>query len=237
MSDFSRLVADLNKLASKSKASILQRFFKTAPGQYGAGDIFLGIKVPDQRKIAKKYAYLSLKELKRLLESEIHEFRLVALLILVEQYEQVTDLKTKEKIVKFYLSQRLRVNNWDLVDLSVYKILGDWLLIKTSERKILDKLAVSRNLWERRIAMVATYAFIKKGQTKETLRLAKKLLKDEHDLVHKAVGWMLREVGKRVSKKELLIFLDQNSKNMPRTALRYAIEHLSPSERENYLKK
>lgn len=236
MTDLQKITNDLNKLANKPQASILQRFFKTAPGQYGAGDVFLGIKVPVQRKIAKKYSYLNLKDLKALLESKIHEFRLVALLILVEQYEKAADLKTKEKIVKFYLSQRLRINNWDLVDLSVYKILGDWLLLRTSELKILDKLASSKNLWERRIAIIATFAFIKKGQAKETLNLAKKLLKDEHDLIHKAVGWMLREVGKRVSKKKLLIFLDQNSKNMPRTALRYAIEHLSPSEREYYLK-
>ena len=199
--------------------------------------IFIGIKVPVTRKIALKYVNLELKDVSVLLKNPIHEFRLAALLILVAKYQKTNDKKLKEKIVNFYLKHTKQINNWDLVDLSVAKILGDYLLIADKKNEILDKLVKSKNLWERRMAMIATYAFIQKGRAEETLSLAKKLLKDEHDLMHKAVGWMLREVGKRVDKKKLLTFLDVEAKNMPRTALRYAIEHFSPKERENYLKK
>jgi len=235
MSNLKELVQELHSYANKSQATILQRFFKTKPGQYGAGDVFLGLKVPLTRRLALKYSNLDRAGITSLLANKIHEFRLVGLLILIRQYEIAKDLKTKKAIVDFYLKNTRGINNWDLVDLSVYKILGDFLLLEKRALKILNKLVSSKNLWERRMAMIATFAFIKEGQTTETFRIAKKLLKDEHDLIHKAVGWMLREVGKRVSKSELLEFLDHHRKIMPRTALRYAIEHLSPAERKYYL--
>ncbi len=152
------------------------------------------------------------------------------------KHEKAINRAEKSKIVKFYLQHAKHINNWDLVDLSVAKILGDYLLLE-KKNLILDKLAQSKNLWERRMAMIATYAFIQKGRAQEALALAKKLLSDEHDLMHKAVGWMLREVGKRVDKKKLTAFLNTHGKNMSRTSLRYAIEHLTPAEREYYLKK
>lgn len=237
MSDLARLVKELKSRVDSKQAAIAQRFFKTGPGQYGAGDVFLGLKVPLQRQIVRRYATLDLKSIQALLNSKFHEFRLVGLLILIEQYQRAGDLKTKSRLVGFYLKNTRRINNWDLVDLSVYKILGDYLWLAPDKKPILNKLAVSANLWERRLAMIATYAFIQKGRAEEALMIAKKLLKDEHDLMHKAVGWMLREVGKRVSEKKLIAFLDQYSQNMSRTALRYAVERLSPKQKNYYLKK
>jgi 3-methyladenine DNA glycosylase AlkD len=237
MSDLAKMTKELTSLGSKPQAANLQRFFKTAKGQYGYGDIFLGIKVPVTRQIAKKYSSLELADVSVLLKNKIHEFRLAALFILIEKYQKTNDLKVKKKIVDFYLKHTAHINNWDLVDLSVAKILGDYLVLSEGKIDILNKLAISKNLWERRMAMISTYAYIQKGRAEETLAIAKKLLKDEHDLMHKAVGWMLREVGKRVDRKKMTNFLDENIKNMPRTALRYAIEHLSPREREAYLKK
>lgn len=247
MSELEKLERELKSLSNKSQAIILQRFFKTEPGQYGAGDVFLGIKVPHLRVVAIKYPNLSLLEIRNLLVSNIHEFRMIALFILVRRYEEATDLIEQRKIVDFYLQNTDRINNWDLVDLSVYKILGDFLWrsesanfkdkIAIKTESLLNKLAESKNMWERRMAMISTYAFIKNGQTKETYRLAAILLNDKEDLIQKAVGWMLREAGKRVSEKELEKFLDLNAKTMPRTALRYAIERLAPNIREFYLKK
>jgi len=237
MSDLMKITKELKSLASKPQAAVLQRFFKTGKGQYGEGDVFLGIKVPVTRKIALKYLSLDFKDISSLLKSKIHEFRLAALFILVAQYQKTEDRKIKTKIVNFYLRNTKYINNWDLVDLSVAKILGDYLILEEKKISILHTLAKSKNLWERRMAMIATYAFIQKGRAEETITLAKKLLRDEHDLMHKAVGWMLREVGKRVDRKKLKSFLDEHVKNMPRTALRYAIEHLSAVEREYYLKK
>jgi len=237
MNDLKKLIKELTRTADKKRAKNLQWFFKTGPGEYGAGDVFLGIKVPKQRQIAKKYPSLGLKEVKRLLDSNIHEFRLVGLLILIDQYQKASTLKTKEKIVKFYLKNSQRINNWDLVDLSVHKILGDWLLTHQSQKDILDRLVVSKNLWERRMAIIATYAFIRQGSSAETLKIAKKLLNDKEDLIHKAVGWMLREVGRRVSRETLLKFLEEYAKRLPRTALRYALEHLPERLRQYYLKK
>lgn len=237
MKTLSDLEKELKRAGSREQAANLQRFFKTGPGQYGAGDVFLGIKVPMQRQIAKKYGFLGFEELKKMLASKFHEFRLVALLILVDKYQNAPSLREKERIVRFYLNQRARINNWDLVDLSVYKILGDYLVQQPGQRKILDQLAASKNLWERRLAMIATFAFLKKGEARETLALAKKLLNDPHDLMHKAVGWMLREMGKRVSLKTLEDFLEEAAEKMPRTALRYAIERLQPARRDYYLKK
>jgi len=237
MSNLIKITKELKSLANKPQAVVLQRFFKTGKGQYGEGDIFLGIKVPLTRKIALKYLSLDFKDISSLLKSKIHEFRLAALFILVAQYQKTEDRKVKAKIVSFYLRNTKYINNWDLVDLSVAKILGDYLILEEKKIKILSTLAKSKNLWERRMAMVATYAFIQKGRAEEALDLAKKLLHDNHDLIHKAVGWMLREVGKRTDKKKLKSFLDEHIKNMPRTALRYAIERLSAVEREYYLNK
>ena len=237
MSDLQKLIKEIKSHENKPQASILQRFFKTGPGQYGAGDYFLGLKVPLQRLLARKYIHLSLPDIERLLESKIHEFRLIGLLILVDQYEKSADKSVKKKIVDFYLAHTARINNWDLVDLSVYKILGDFLLTEKQALKILERLAGSKNIWERRLAMVATYAFIKKGQAEPTLQLAEKLMPDDHDLIHKAVGWMLREIGKRIDKNILIGFLDKHYSHLPRTALRYSIEHLSAREKERYLAK
>lgn len=231
------LQAELRRQADPATAAILQRFFKTAPGQYGAGDVFLGLRVPVSRHIALEYADLGLVDLKKLLRSKIHEFRLTALMIMVRQYQKPANTNSQAQIIKFYLANARYINNWDLVDLSVYNILGDYLtrLNTPARRLILDRLAASGNLWQRRMAMVSTYAFIKKGETQETFRLAKKLLDDKHDLMHKAVGWMLREAGKRVSVSELKAFLEKNRRLMPRTALRYAIEHFPPEERRRFL--
>ncbi|MFA6995086.1 MAG: DNA alkylation repair protein [Patescibacteria group bacterium] len=248
MPDLKKLTKEITNYANQSQAAILQRFFKTALGQYGAGDIFLGLKVPLQRQIARKYSDLDLVAIAKLLANKIHEFRLIGLLILVEQYAFAPDLRHKKIIVDFYLQNTSRINNWDLVDLSAPKILGDflWEQKKLSSRNfrltsktesILSKLAISSSLWERRIAIVATYAFIKNGQADEALGIAQKLLGDREDLIHKAVGWMLREVGKRVSERKLLIFLNYNHLSVSRTTLRYAIERLSPSLRASYLAK
>ena len=235
MTDLEKIERELKSHENKPQAAILRRFFKTAPGEYGAGDVFFGLKVPLQRRIAMKYRDLNLTGVKALLKSKIHEFRLVGLLILVEQYTVAKEEKTKKSLVSFYLKNTKTINNWDLVDLSVYKILGDWFLPR--DKSILFKLAESKNLWERRMAMVATFAFIRAGRTKETFLIAKKLLKDEHDLIHKAVGWMLREAGKRTGEKNLEGFLARYYRQMPRTALRYAIERLPQKRREYYLKK
>jgi 3-methyladenine DNA glycosylase AlkD len=238
MSSLLNLQKELRAAGDKGQALNLQRFFKTGPGEYGAGDIFLGIKVPVQREIARRYVNsLDFADLQTLLNSKIHESRLVALMILVFKYEKNKELLARRKIINFYLKNTRNINNWDLVDLSVYKILGSWLLENPEQIEIIDRLAISKSLWERRIAMIATYAFIRKGQTKETIRIAEKLLNDSHDLIHKAVGWMLREMGKRVSEPELLKFLNKHKHKMSRTTLRYAIERLHLEQREYYLKK
>lgn len=219
----------LKELRNKKKAEHLAYFFKTGKGQYGEGDLFLGITVPEQRKIAKKNLDVSFIELQSLLDSKFHECRLTALLILVEKYP-----KQKEEIVEFYLKNTKNINNWDLVDLSCPKILGDYLFLK--DRSLLFKLAKSENMWERRIAIVSTHFFIKKNDFKDTLKISKMLLDDEEDLIHKATGWMLREVFKR-DEDILIAFLEKEYYNIPRTALRYAIERLEESKRKYFLNK
>lgn len=223
----------LNKLADKKKAIILAGFFKTGVGQYGAGDKFLGITVPAQRAVAKKFAGLPLKEIDKLLKSPYHEHRLTGILILVDKFGAAKENEQK-KIVKFYLSRATRVNNWDLVDLSAPKILGEWLVARPN-KNLLNRLAKSKNLWQRRIAILATFAFIKRKKLTLTFDLAKKFLTDRHDLMHKAVGWMLREAGKR-DVKNLKKFLDQHAARLPRTMLRYSIEKFNEVERKKYLK-
>lgn len=225
--------ADLQTLADPEKAKILSRFFKTGKGQYGEGDVFLGIVVPKQRTVAKKYSGLPLRDIGRLLTSEIHEHRLVALIILANAYKNA-DTEDRERIVDFYLKQARNINNWDLVDLSAPNILGEYLLNK--DRTVLYRLAGSKNLWERRIAIMSTFAFIRKNDFKYTLRISELLLNDSHDLIHKAAGWMLREVGKRDLKAEE-DFLERHYSLMPRTMLRYAIERFGAEKRRMFLHK
>jgi 3-methyladenine DNA glycosylase AlkD len=230
----SQLKKDLDTLANKKHAQILQRFFKTGKGEYGEGDVFLGLKVPVLRNLAKQYRELSLEDTVELLQSKYHEHRITALFILVLKYSKV-DQKGKEEIVHIYLGSTQWINNWDLVDLSAPNIIGDYFLDK--KRDILYRLAVSNNLWERRIAILATFTFIRNNEYKDTLKISGMLLNDKHDLIHKAVGWMLREVGKRVSKEKEKEFLDKYYRKMPRTMLRYAIEHFSENEKKKYMSK
>lgn len=218
----SNLVHDLQSISNSKKAKISAWFFKTGKGEYGEGDKFIGGTVPEMRKVAKKYVDLDLFELEKLLKNKIHEYRFTALEILVMKYEKAL-LKEKKIIVSFYLKNKRQINNWDLVDTSAPYILGDWL--SKNDRSVLYKLAESKSLWDRRIAIVSTFAFIRAGQFDDTLKLALILIDDKEDLLHKAVGWMLREVGKR-SEKTLIDFLDQNWQEMPRTMLRYAVERL-----------
>jgi len=227
-----KLRKELKKLSNPQKAKVLQGFFKTGKGEYGEGDIFLGLTVPQSRKIAIKYKEISFDEIKKLLQSKIHEERLIALLILVHRFEKGTDAD-KNKVYNYYLKNTKYINNWDLVDLSADKIVGHYLLDKS--KNVLFKLARSKNLWERRISIVATYQFIKDGRYQETLTISKMLLNDTHDLIHKAVGWMLREVGKQSSQEILEDFLKKHYKQMPRTMLRYAIERLPEKLRKMYL--
>src|SRR3989338_6988338 len=206
----------LKQHANKKRAKINSWFFKTGKGEYGEGDKFLGITVPELRKISKEYKYLSLEELERNLSSRYHEERLVALLILVYKYQNAETREEKKKVVDYYLAHTKYINNWDLVDLTAHYILGDFLLDKNT--KILDTLSTSKDLWEKRIAIVSTYAFIRQKRFDETIRIATKLLEDKHDLIHKATGWMLREVGKR-DENILKKYLDENVSRMPRTML------------------
>jgi|SRR3989344_4971286 len=225
------LKEELKTLENKEKAKIFQRFFKTGKGQYGEGDIFLGITVPESRALAKKYSNFALEEIKILLESRIHEKRLIALLILVNNYQK--NKEKQEEIYNFYLSNTKRINSWDLVDLTADKIIGNYLFDKPKD--ILFELAKSNNLWERRISIISTFNFIKNNQFQETLKISHILLNDKHDLIHKAVGWMLREIGKRNQSIEEE-FLKNNYKSMPRTMLRYAIEKFPEDKRLVYLK-
>jgi len=222
----------LKNQANPEQAKTLLRFFKTGKGEYGEGDKFLGIKVPVSRKIAKQFKDLSFEEIQELLNSKIHEERLIALFILTEQYRKGNG-EHKKVIYNFYLRNAKRVNNWDLVDLSAEKIIGAYLLDK--DKKVLLRLAQSKNLWERRIAIMSTFHFIKNGFYDTTFAISDMLLKDEHDLIHKAVGWMLREIGNRNLAEEEK-FLKKNYKTMPRTMLRYAIEKFPEKKRQVYLK-
>lgn len=225
----SQLKKELQEFTDEQQAEICQRFFKTGKGEYGEGDIFLGLNVPVQRKIAKKYSGMPLVKVQELLNSEIHEHRFIALVILIKKYER----GNKENIFQFYLENIKFVNNWDLVDVSSHKIIGDFL--QNKDKKILYELVRSENLWERRIAIISTFAFIKQNEFEDVLAISELLLGDNHDLIHKAVGWMLREVGKR--EQEILEnFLRQHYKNIPRTTLRYAIEKFEEGERKKWLR-
>jgi 3-methyladenine DNA glycosylase AlkD len=282
------IIKDLQEVAKEEKISKFQSFFKTGKGEYGEGDIFIGISVPENRKVVKKHKNASLEQIQELLQSKIHEHRLCGLLIMVDQYQKT---KQKEDIFNFYLKNISRVNNWDLVDSSADKIIGahifqtdkhrlcgllimvdqyqktkqkedifnfylknisrvnNWDLVDSSadkiigahifqtDKKLIYKLVESKNLWERRIAVISTFYFIKKGQFQDTLKIAEILLNDDEDLIHKAVGWMLREMGKKGGMEKLIEFLDKNSQKMPRTMLRYSIEKLDEEQRRRYLNK
>jgi 3-methyladenine DNA glycosylase AlkD len=224
--------ARLRKLGDKERAKNSQWFFKTGPGEYGEGDRFLGIKVPELRKLAKNYQAIPLTEVIQILRSPIHEERLLALFILVRAFAK-GDERFKETIYHLYLQNTRYINNWDLVDTSAEHIVGAFL--KDKSKKPLSDLARSRNLWERRIAIMATFHFLKEGKFTETLKIAGMLLSDKEDLIHKAVGWMLREVGKSHLATEEY-FLKKHYKKMPRTMLRYAIERFPEAKRQRYLK-
>lgn len=227
------LITDLQKLSNPIRAEHSMRFFKTGPGEYGAGDKFYGLSTPESQKLVVKYHDLSFTDIDSLLASEYHEQRLIGLLILVRRFTKA-DSTQKKVIYDFYLAHTSRVNNWDLVDVTTPKIVGEYLLDK--DWSVLKKLAKSKSLWERRIAIIATFAFIYKGRTEPTLTISELLLHDTQDLIHKAVGWMLREVGKRCNQDIEEEFLKKHYKIMPRTMLRYAIERFPDPLRLKYLK-
>jgi 3-methyladenine DNA glycosylase AlkD len=234
MASLEELKNELKASANPEKVHDYMRYFKTGKGQYGEGDVFLGIKMPVQRNIAKKYTDLSFNDLQALLNSKIHEHRMTALIILIKKYKKAKkDCLQKRQIYEFYMKNTRNVNNWDLVDISCPTIVGDFLSREGTE--ILKMLARSDNLWEKRISVISTFALIKKRNLGESLAIADMLLKDEHDLIHKAVGWVLREVGKK-NAEVLEIFLKPRYKEMPRTMLRYAIEKFPVAKRKKYLK-
>ncbi len=233
MSGYDQIIADFKEQADPEHASRLQGFFKTGKGEYGEGDVFLGLRVPQQRKLAKKYKELPIPDVLRLLKSGIHEHRLTSMFILTHQFNTGDEEKRKQ-IVDLYLENTAYVNNWDIVDSSAHKILGAWLLDKP--RDILYMLAESEDLWEKRISIISTFAFINKGDFTDALALAEKLVNDEHDLIHKASGWVIREVGKK-DQQPLEDFLLRHYKTMPRTMLRYAIERLPEDRRKFFMGK
>jgi len=237
-----KLKKDAKAYSNPKRKETNEWFFKTGKGQYGEGDKFIGISMPDVRIIAKKYLNLSIKDVEKLLHSKIHEHRMIALVIWTYQFEKAASPdvpsdkgnKTREKIYKTYLKNTKHINNWDLVDVTTPRIVGRWLMDK--DRNILYKLAKSRNLWEKRISVLGTFPFIANNDFKDSIKICEMHLKDTHDLMHKACGWMLREIGKK-DEKTLTNFLDKYSKVMPRTMLRYSLERLSKKQRENYMKK
>ncbi len=231
-----KLKQELKKHSDKENAKILQRYFKTGKGEYGEGDVFLGIIVPKQREIAKEFGgNLSFAHIEELLNSKIHEERLIGLLILIDRYKKGNNDK-KKFIFDFYLKfvELGKINNWDLVDLSAPSVVGDFLINNPSEKNVLYLLANSDDLWKKRISIISCFAFIKMKQFDDCLKISEILLNDKHDLIHKAVGWMLREVGKR-DEKVLICFLDKHCSRMPRVMLRYAIERLDEKTRKDYL--
>jgi len=235
MAKANKIIKKMKIVSSPQRAKNLSRFFKTGPGEYGEGDVFLGVTVPQIRAIVKENRDIDLGEVKILFASKYHEVRLAGALCLVEM-SRTADIKTQKKIFDIYLKHRGRINNWDLVDLSAPTVAGEYLLAAPSERKIIRKLSQEKSMWSRRIAILATFAFIRAGRFNESLALAKKYLTDKEDLMHKATGWMLREVGKR-DKKILEKFLKQHAAVMPRTMLRYAIEKFSPEERAHFMRR
>ena len=233
MSKVAELKAELKKAGGPERAKQSAYYFKTAEGQYGFGDVFIGVSVPNQRAIAKNYRDLPLVEVEKLLQSKIHEERLTASIILVDQFKKADDA-TKKDIYDFYLRNTRYINNWDIIDGSAGYIVGEYLVGK--DKSVLTKLAKSDSIWERRMAIISTFAFIMRGEPTETLKIAAILVLDDHDLIQKAVGWMLREVGKRCSQEAEEDFLKEHYKTMPRTMLRYAIERFDEPKRQAYMK-
>ncbi len=231
MMSITKLEEEVRSKKNVKKAIILEKFFKTGIGEYGEGDFFLGITVPEIRKLVKKYNTLKNEDVLKLLSSKFHEERLLALLIMVDKFQEE---KQRDEIYSLYLKNTKYINNWDLVDLSAYKIIGAYLIDKPKD--VLYELTKSNCLWERRISIISTFYFIKNNEFKDTIKIAKLLLNDKHDLIHKAVGWMLREVGKRELEVEKT-FLEEYYKIMPRTMLRYAIEKFPEKDRKYYLLK
>lgn len=229
----SKIMQELRAVASPEKALLLARFFKTGKGEYGEGDRFLGVMVPAERAIARRYRDLALPEVAKLLASPYHEVRLTGLLILTYAYGKA-GTPERGRIYRFFLACRKHVNNWDLVDVTVPRIVGAYMVEHPKERERLYRLVKSKSVWERRIALLSTFAFIARDDFADSLRLAEMLLFDSHDLIHKALGWMLREIGKRDG-TVLHAFLDAHATSMPRTALRYAIERFPETERKAYL--
>lgn len=225
---YTQVIDDLRTFADPEKALILRRFFKTGKGQYGENDVFWGIVVPKIRKVAKSYARIPLGEVSKLIRHKAHEVRLCGLFILVGQYPEKPD-----EAYRLYLDNIKFINNWDLVDLSAPNIVGAHLYER--DRQPLYNFAYSNNLWERRIAIISTFNFIRKGGHTDTFKIAEILLNDKHDLIHKAVGWMLREVGKRCSEEIEEEFLKRHARKMPRTMLRYALERFTPDKRVHYM--
>lgn len=228
------IIQRLRTVSTSEKAVASLRFFKCGKGEYGEGDRFLGVTVPEARAIARVYRDLSFVEIEKLLASPYHEVRLTGLLILTYRFEKA-DVKLRKEIFSFTIAHRIAINNWDLVDQSAPRIIGAYLYDHPKERRLLYRFAASRNLWERRIAIVTTLAFIVKNDFADTLAIAERLLGDDHDLIHKATGWMLREVGKR-DEAVLKKFLDAYAATMPRTMLRYAIERFPEAERKRYMR-
>lgn len=228
-----KVKSELKSLANPEKAKFLRRYFKTGKGEYAEGDKFIGITVPVQRIVAKKYSNLPLNEIQKLIKDPVHEARVTAVFILCGQYSNADD-KKKKIFVDFLLTNKKFINNWDLVDSSAHQILGDYLINKP--HKILFKLAKSGNVWDRRIAVVSTYAFIRKREYSSALKIFEMLLNDKHDLIHKAAGWMLREIGNR-NVEVLESFLEKHSPVMPRTMLRYAIEKFPEAKRKNIFRR
>jgi 3-methyladenine DNA glycosylase AlkD len=229
------VIKELEQYINKNKIPDLQRFFKTGSGEYGEGDLFLGIKVPDIRKVVKNNLLLELEEIKEFLYSKYHEHRMFALLVLVAQFQskRLNIAHSQEEIYNFYLAHRKQINNWDLVDVTTPHIVGVYLLDK--KRDLLYDFAHSNDLWEKRIAIISTFAFIKNLEFDDTLKIADILLNDTHDLIHKAVGWAIRNVGNK-NKQRMLEYLQPRYKQMPRTMLRYAIEKLDEDLRQKFLK-
>jgi len=224
---------EIRALANKEIAKHSLRFFKTGKGEYGYSDIFLGVRAPKIRLIAKKHIDISIADMKMLIQSKYHEERFLGLIILVNKYSKSKDKKTINQLYKIYISSFKYINNWDLVDVTCPHVTGKHLIDK--DRSILYKWAKSDNLWTKRIAIVSTFSFIRQNDLEDTFKIAEILLQDKHDLIHKAVGWMLREAGKRDLEKEEM-FLKKYYRGMPRTMLRYAIEKFPESKRQKYLK-
>jgi 3-methyladenine DNA glycosylase AlkD len=225
------LIHEVSSFKNADKAAIFQRFFKTGKGEYGEGDIFYGISVPQSKMLAKRFVSIPSNELEALLTSNIHEIRFICLQIMVLKYQKFQN--ERDSIYKIYLRNARCINNWDLVDCSAYKIVGEHLL--NGNRDILYELAHSKNLWEKRISIISTFRFIQNKEHRDTLKISEILLHDEHDLIHKAVGWMLREVGKRIGQEKEEIFLKKYYKAMPRTMLRYSLEHFPREMKDFYM--